>query len=146
MVSQQEVDFMQMKIDALEKGWAKINNNYNARGKSLNKLWEKNKELKKEIVTLQKYCGKLTFDLSKLHLENRLIIPARQKDCPGTQILVRDLLKQLIDESGYDLQFKVLQMRYPTMELGKQVGLSEEGKKKMGEALNDIKKGRIEKV
>jgi hypothetical protein len=142
MVSQQVVDFMQMKIEALEKGWAKLNNNHNARGKSLNKLWEKNKELKKEIVTLQKYCGKLTFDLSKLQLENRLIIPAETG--AGTQILVRDLLRQLINESGYDLQFKVLQMRYPT--IGKEVELSEKGKKKMKEALNDIKEGRIEKA
>lgn len=111
MVSQQEVDFMNMKIEALEKESVSINKKYRERGKSLNKLWEKDKELKKEIVTLQKYCGKLTFDLSKLHLENRLIIPARQKDCPGTQILVRDLLKQLINDSGYDLEFKVLQKK-----------------------------------
>lgn len=112
MVSQQEVDFMNMKIEALEKGWAKLNNGYNARGKSLNKLWEKNKELRKEIVTLQKFCGRLTLDLAKLQLENRLIIPA--KTGIGTQILVRDLLKQLIDESGFDLEFKALQIRYPT--------------------------------
>lgn len=112
MVSQQVVDFMSLKIEALEKGWAKLNNNYNARGKSLNKLWEKSKELRKEIVTLQKFCGSLTLDLAKLQLENRLIIPAETG--AGTQILVRDLLKQLINESGYDLQFKVLQIRYPT--------------------------------
>ena len=114
MVSQQEVDFMNMKIDALKKESGSLNKRYRERGKSLNKLWEKGKELRKEIATLQKFCGKMTYDIARLHLENRLIIPARQKDCPGTQILVRDILKQLIDESGYDLEFKVLQMRYPT--------------------------------
>jgi len=112
MVSRKEVDFMNMKIEALEKEVRSLNKKYEGRGKSLNKLWEKYKELKKEIVTLQKYCGKITFDLSKLQLENRLIIPAETG--AGTQILVRDLLKQLINESGYDLQFKVLQIRYPT--------------------------------
>lgn len=109
---------MQMKIDALEKEWAKIDNNYNARGKSLNKLWEKNKELKKEIVTLQKYCGKLTFDISKLHLENRIIIESANKQigCEPKQFLVRDILRQLINESEYDLEFKVLQKKvYMTM-------------------------------
>ena len=121
MVSQKDIDFLQMEIDAWKRQTSElvklINTNeskYKERGKSLNKLWEKGKEIRKEIVTLQKYCGKLTFDLSKLQLENRLIIPARQKDCPGTQILVRDLLKQLINESGYELEFKVLQIKYPT--------------------------------
>ncbi|MBA7532434.1 hypothetical protein ES705_24660 [subsurface metagenome] len=142
MVSQHEVDFMNMKIKALEKESVALNKKYEGRGKSLNKLWEKYKELKKEIVTLQKYCGKLTFDLSKLQLENRLIIPAETG--AGTQILVRDLLRQLINESGYDLQFKVLQKRYPT--IGKEVELSEKGKKKMKEALDDIKEGRTEKA
>lgn len=78
----------------------------------MNKLWEKGKELRKELVTLQKFCGSLTLNLSKLQLENRLIIPAETG--AGTQILIRDLVMQLINESGYDLQFKVLQMRYPT--------------------------------
>jgi len=125
MVSQHEVDVIQMelscqkkRIEELEKMTNALNlithKKYKEHGKSLNKMWEKGKELRKEISTLQRYCGKLTFDLAKLQLENRLIIPARQKDCPGTQILVRDLLKQLINESGYDLEFKVLQMRYPT--------------------------------
>ena len=121
MVSQQEVDFMSMKIKALEKESVSLNKKYRERGKSLNKLWEKDKELRKEIVTLQKYCGKLTFDLSKLHLENRLIIPARQKDCPGTQILVRDLIKQLINESGYELEFKVLQKKVFLTMTGKEI-------------------------
>ena len=121
MVSQQEVDFMSMKIDALEKESVSLNKKYRERGRSLNKLWEKDKELKKEITTLQKYCGKLTFDLSKLHLENRLIIPARQKDCPGTQILVRDLMKQLINESGYELEFKVLQKKTFLTMTGKEI-------------------------
>ena len=121
MVSQQEVDFMSMKIDALEKESVSLNKKYRERGRSLNKLWEKDKELKKEITTLQKYCGKLTFDLSKLHLENRLIIPARQKNCPGTQILVRDLIKQLINESGYELEFKVLQKKTFLTMTGKEI-------------------------
>ena len=124
MVSQQEVDFMSMKIKALEKESVSLNKKYRERGKSLNKLWEKDKELRKEIVTLQKYCGKLTFDLSKLHLENRLIIPARQKDCPGTQILVRDLMKQLINESGYELEFKVLQKKAFLTMTGKEINES----------------------
>lgn len=116
MVSQHEIDFMNMKIEALEKGWAKINKNYNARGKALNKLWEKYKELKKEIVTLQKYCGKLTFDLSKLQLENRIIVTSANKqiDCQDKQFLVRDIVRQLINEAGYDLEFKLLQKKvYP---------------------------------
>lgn len=121
MVSQHEIDFMQMKIDALEKGWAKINRNYNTRGKSLNKLWEKNKELKKEIVTLQKYCGKLTFDLSKLHLENRIIVTSANKqiDCQDKQFLVRDIVRQLINEAGYDLEFNVLQKKASLTVTGK---------------------------
>ncbi len=112
MVSQHEVDFMNMKIEALEKESARIHVSFDARGKALNKLWEKGKELRKEIVTLQKFCGRLTLDLAKLQLENRLIIPAEIG--ASTQIMVRDLLMQLINESGYNLQFKVLQMRHPT--------------------------------
>lgn len=114
MVSQQEVDFLSMKIEALEKESARVHINLDNRAKSLNKLWEKNKELKKELVTLQKLGDQVTAHIKRLTLENRLIIPSHLGDVPGTQILVRDLLKQLINESGYDLQFKVLQLRYPT--------------------------------
>lgn len=119
MVSQHEIDFISMELSEWKKQTSNLANEihilqgkYDARGKSLNKLWEKNKGLRKEIVTLQKFCGRLTLDLAKLQLENRLIIPAETG--ADTQILVRDLLKQLINESGYDLQFKVLQVRYPT--------------------------------
>ena len=116
MVSQHEVDFMNMKIEQLEKAWAKLNKSYNARGKSLNKLWERNKDLKKQIVIIQKALGSVAFNIGKLETENRLIIPAKNKDLPGMQILVRDLVKQLIAESGYDLEFKVLS-KYPTKPL-----------------------------
>ena len=97
MVSQHEVEFMSLK-----------------------------KEIRKEIVTLQKFCGRLTLDLAKLQLENRLIIPAETG--AGTQILVRDLLMQMINESGYDLQFKVLQMRYPTKRVQTKPALTVTGK------------------
>lgn len=123
MVSQHEVDFMNMKIEQLEKAWAKINKNYDARGKALNKLWEKNKDLKKQIVTIQKALGSIYFNIGKLETENRLIIPAKNKDLPGMQILVRDLVKQLISESGYELEFKVLQKKEtPTLTVsGKEI-------------------------
>jgi predicted HTH domain antitoxin len=113
MVSQNEVDFMNMKIEALEKESVSLNKRYEGRGKSLNKLWEKDKELRKEIVTLQKYCGKLTFDLSKLQLENRIIVPSatKQIDCPDKQFLVRDIVRQLINKAGFDLEFNVLQLK-----------------------------------
>ena len=126
MVSQQEVDFMSLKIEALEKESVSLNKKYHERGKALNKLWEKGKEIRKEIVTLQKFCGRLTLDLAKLQLENRLIIPAETG--AGTQILVRDLLMQLINESGYDLQFKVLQVRYPTKRVRNKPALTITGK------------------
>ena len=48
MVSQNEVDFMSMKIDVLEKEAVSLNKRYKERGKSLNKLWENGKELKNE--------------------------------------------------------------------------------------------------
>jgi len=113
MVSQHEIDFMNMKIEALEKGWAKLNNNYNARGKSLNKLWEKYKELRKEIATLQKFCGRITLDLAKLHLENRIIVKPQTENigCEVKQFLVRDIVRQLINEAGFDLEFNVLQLK-----------------------------------
>lgn len=121
MVSQKEVDILQMELSEWKKQTSNLANEihilqskYETRGKALNKLWEKGKGLRKEIVTLQKFCGQLTLTTSRLALENRLIIPSKQSDIPGTQILVRDLLKQLINESGYDLQFRVLQIRYPT--------------------------------
>ena len=116
MVSQHEIDFMSMKIDALEKEAITFNKRDKARGKALNELWEKGKELRKEIVELKKYCGKLTFDLSKLYLENRIIVTSANEKigCEPKQFLVRDIVRQLINESGYNLEFKVLQMRYPT--------------------------------
>ena len=116
MVSQNEVDFMNMKIDALEKEAVYLNKRYRERGKSLNKLWEKGKELQKEVATLQKFCGRMTLNLAKLELENRIIvIPAnKQIGCEPKQFLVRDIVRQLINESGYDLEFKVLQMKFPT--------------------------------
>jgi len=116
MVSQNEVDFMNMKIDALEKEAVALNKQNKERGKALNKLWEKSKELRKEVATLQKFCGKLTYDISRLHLENRIIIPpaTKQIGCEPKQFLVRDIVRQLINESGYDLEFKVLQMKCPT--------------------------------
>ena len=121
LVSQNEVDFMKVQIDALEKESIVLRKKYEERGKALNKLWEKGKELRKEIATLQKFCGKMTYDIARLHLENRLIIPARQKDCPGTQILVRDIVRQLINESGYDLEFKVLQKKTSLTITGKEI-------------------------
>ena len=123
MVSQHEIDFMNIKIAALEKESIKLNKKYRERGKSLNKLWGKGKELKKEIATLQKYCGKLTFDLSKIQLENRIIVPSANKQigCEPKQFLVRDIVRQLINDSDYDLEFKVLQKK-PYMTLtGKEV-------------------------
>ena len=123
MVSQNEVDFLKMRIDALEKESVSLNKKYRERGKSLNKLWEKSKELKKEIVTLQKFCGKLTFDLSKLQLENRIIVPSETKQigCEAKQFLVRDIVRQLINESGYDLEFNVLQKKMSLTMTGKQI-------------------------
>lgn len=113
MVSQHEIDFMNMKIEALEKNAVSLDKKYRERGKSLSKLWEKSKELKKEITTLQKYCGKLTFDLSKLHLENRIIVTSANEKigCEPKQFLVRDIVRQLINVSGYDLEFNVLQKK-----------------------------------
>lgn len=121
MVSQHEVDFMNIKIEQLEKAWIKLNKSYNARGKSLNKLWERNKDLKKQIVIIQKALGSVAFNIGKLETENRLIIPAKNKDLPGMQILVRDLVKQLIVESGYDLEFKVLHRKEVLTMTGKEI-------------------------
>lgn len=111
MVSQQEVDILSRKIEILEKESARVHINYDARSKALNKLWEKNKELKGQIVTIQKALGNVAFNIGKLETENRLIVPAKNKDLPGMQILVRDLVRQLIAESGYELEFKVLQKK-----------------------------------
>lgn len=129
MVSQKEVDFISMELSEWKKQTSNLANEihilqgkYETRGKALNKLWEKGKELRKEIVTLQKFCGRLTLDLAKLQLENRLMIPAKNKDLPGMQILVRDLVRQLISESGYELEFKVLQKKtIPTLTMSGKV-------------------------
>ena len=116
MVSQQEVDFMSMKIEALEKESVSLNKKYQERGKSLNKLWEKRLELVKDLAKLKEIYGKLTYDFSQLYLENRIMIPsaARIVGCENKQFLVKDIVRQLINESGYDLEFKVLQMKFPT--------------------------------
>lgn len=134
MVSQQEVDFISMELSEwkkqtlnLEAELQTLQGKYETRGKALNKLWEKGKELKKEVVTLQKFCGQVTLNMAKIALENRLIIPSHLDDIPGTQILVRDLLKQLINESGYDLQFKVLQSR-PAKRIRTKLALKISGK------------------
>lgn len=118
MIRQKEMDFVRREvltqkqtIDALAKIVVTLEKQNRERSKSLNKLWEKGKELAKEIVRLKEFCGKLTYDISRLHLENRIIVSARQKDCPDTQILVRDLIKQLINESGYNLEWRVLQKK-----------------------------------
>ena len=123
MVKQHEIDFLQMEISEWKHRTAELakalnisESNQKERGKALNKLWEKGKELRKEVAILQKFCGKLTYDISRLHLENRIIIPsaARLIGCENKQFLVKDIVRQLINESGYDLEFKVLQMKYPT--------------------------------
>ena len=123
MVKQHEIDFLQMEVQEWKQRTAELakalnisESNHKERGKALNKLWEKSKELRKEIATLQKFCGKLTYDISRLHLENRIIIPsaARQIGCENKQFLVRDIIRQLINESGYELEFKVLQMKSST--------------------------------
>ncbi len=123
MVSQHEVDFMNMKIDALEKESVSINKKYQERGKALNKLWEKGKELRKEISTLQKFCGRITLDLARLQLENRIIVTSatQQIGCEPKQFLVRDIVRQLINESGYDLEFKVLQKKAFLTITGKEI-------------------------
>ena len=116
MVSQQEVDFMSMKIEALEKESVSLNKKYQERGKSLNKLWEKRLELVKDLAKLKEIYGKLTYDFSQLYLENRIMIPSAAKivGCENKQFLVKDIVRQLIKESGYDLEFKILQPKFPT--------------------------------
>ena len=130
MVSQKEVDFLQMELSSwkqqtstLAKELHILEKKYRGRGKSLNKLWEKGKGLKKEIVTLQKYCGKLTLDLAKLQLENRIIVTSatRQIGCEPKQFLVRDIVRQFINEAGYDLEFNVLQKKISLTMTGKQI-------------------------
>jgi len=120
MVSQHEVDFMRMEIDSWKQQTSKlaklvntIESKYEARGKSLNKLWEKGNELRKEIVTLKNFCGRITLNLARLELENRIIVKPQteQIGCEPKQFLVRDIVRQLINESGYDLEFNVLQKK-----------------------------------
>jgi len=113
MVSQDEVDFMNMKIDALVKDASALNKKYQERGKALNKLWEKGKELRKEVAALKNFCGRITLNLAKLELENRIIVKPQteQIGCEPKRFLVRDIVRQLINESGYDLEFNVLQKK-----------------------------------
>ena len=117
MVSQHEVDFMNIKIEQLEKTWAKLNKNYNARGKSINKLWEKNKELKKQIVTIQKALGNVAFNLGKLETENRIIVHPTSELGEPKKVLVKDIVAQLVEASGYDLEFSVLNIKPTKPEL-----------------------------
>ena len=130
MVKQHEIDFLQMEIQEWKQRTAELakalnisESNQKERGKALYKLWEKGKELRKEIATLQKFCGKLTYDISRLHLENRIIIPpaTKQVGCENKQFLVRDIVRQLINESGYDLEFKILQKQPSLIVTGKQI-------------------------
>lgn len=111
MVSQKEVDILQRELSSLRSAGRILEAKFADRGKALNKLWEKNKDLNRHIVTIQKALGNVAFNIGKLETENRLIIPAKNKDLPGMQILVRDLVRQLISESGYELEFKVLQKK-----------------------------------
>jgi len=118
MGNQNQVDRIEMElytyknnVDTLVKVMETYRKNQKERGKSLNRLWEECKKLRKEIVTLQKYCGKLTYDLSVLQLENRINI--RSATNPEKQFLVKEILKQLVEESGYDLEYKLLR-KYPT--------------------------------
>jgi len=119
MVRQEEIDSIKREmltqkktIDELSKIVTTLEKQNKEKGKALYKLWEKRKELVKEIVILKKYCGKLTYDVSVLHLENIIIVPpaARQIGCPGKQFLVKDILMQLINES-HSLEFNVLQKK-----------------------------------
>lgn len=113
MVSQEEVNLMKLRIDELEKATIALDKRYKERGKALNKLWEKGKELRKEIVELKKYCGRLTYDISVLHLENRIIVKPQNEQigCEVKQFLVRDIVRQLINKAGFDLEFNVLQLK-----------------------------------
>jgi hypothetical protein len=98
-------------IDALAKIVITLEKQNKERGKSLNKLWEKGKQLMKDIVEIKKYCGKLTYDVARLHLENRIIISTRVIGCENKQFLVKDIVRQLINESDFDLEFKILQRK-----------------------------------
>ena len=112
MVSQNEIDFMNMKIEALEKESVSLNKKYQQRGKALNKLWEKREELVKEIAKLKEFCGKLTYDISRIHLENRITVPPALKGTyiQNKQFLVKDILMQLLNET-HSLEFNVLQKK-----------------------------------
>ena len=93
------------------------------RDKAINGLWEERKELVKEIAELKEIYGKLTYDFSKLYLENRIMISsaARIIGCENKQFLVKDIVRQLINESGYDLEFKVLQKKDSLTMTGKEI-------------------------
>jgi len=120
VVKQHEVDRIEAElaqyksnVDTLVKVMEKFRTNQKEHGKSLNRLWEEKEKLRKEIVTLQKYCGKLTYNLSVLQLENRISI-ASANDFKLTPFLVKDILRQLIDKSGYHLECDLLKTKYPT--------------------------------
>lgn len=80
MVSREELNSLKREIltqkqtiDVLARIVTTLEKQNKERGKSLNKLWEKGKDLTKEIVRLKEFYGKLTYDVSRLHLENRII-------------------------------------------------------------------------
>ena len=123
MVKQYDIDKLEMeyavqlqKYEELSKVVATLQSRQKERGKSLNRLWEETKKLRKEIVTLQKYCGKLTYDLSVLQLENRINI-ASANDFKLTPFLVKDILRQLVDKSGYYLGYDLLKPKHPAPSL-----------------------------
>ena len=119
MVNQEQINSVRREvltqkqtIDALAKIVITLEKQNKERGKSLNKLWEKGKGLMKDIIELKKYCGKLTYNISVLQLENRIIVPPAAKGimCQNKQFLVKDILMQLINES-HNLEFNVLQKK-----------------------------------
>ena len=110
---EREMSTQRQTIDALAKIVGALEKQNKEKGKALHKLWEKRQELVKEIAKIKEIYGKLTYDFSRLYLENRIMIPsaARIIGCENKQFLVKDIVRQLINESGYDLEFKVLQKK-----------------------------------